>query len=82
MRRTLPMLGLIAASGLSFASLSTGPTVIEAPRRDRYKPSSPGDFDPKINRHTGKPHEHKREIARRLRQRAGVSRSDAERMMG
>jgi hypothetical protein len=23
-------------------------------------------FDPRINRHTGKPHEHKREIARRL----------------
>lgn len=27
-------------------------------------------FDPRINRHTGKPHEHKREIARRLRQQA------------
>lgn len=25
-------------------------------------------FDNKINRHTGKPHEHKREIARRKRQ--------------
>lgn len=24
-------------------------------------------FDPKINRHTGKPHEHRREIARRAR---------------
>lgn len=33
----------------------------------QYKPT---DFDPKINRHTGKPHEHKREIARRLRQKA------------
>jgi hypothetical protein len=30
-----------------------------------YRRSS---FDPVINRHTGKPHEHKREIARRLRQ--------------
>lgn len=27
-------------------------------------------FDPKINRHTGKPHEHKREIARAQRQAA------------
>jgi|JI10StandDraft_1071094.scaffolds.fasta_scaffold869129_2 hypothetical protein len=25
-------------------------------------------MDPRINRHTGKPHEHKREIERRLRQ--------------
>ena len=24
-------------------------------------------FDPRINRHTGQPHEHKREIARRLK---------------
>ena len=30
-----------------------------------YKRSN---FHPLINRHTGKPHEHKREIARRLRQ--------------
>lgn len=29
-----------------------------------------GAFDPKINRHTGRPHEHKREIARRQRQAA------------
>jgi hypothetical protein len=29
-----------------------------------------GNFDPKINRHTGRPHEHKREIARRKRQAA------------
>ena len=27
-------------------------------------------FHPVINRHTGKPHEHKREIARRVRQSA------------
>lgn len=27
-------------------------------------------FDPHINRHTGRVHEHKREIARRLRQQA------------
>jgi thiamine biosynthesis lipoprotein ApbE len=26
------------------------------------------NFNPKINRHTSQPHEHKREIARRLRQ--------------
>lgn len=25
-------------------------------------------MNPKLNRHTGKPHEHKQEIARRLRQ--------------
>lgn len=31
-----------------------------------------GNFDPKINRHTGRPHEHKREIARRQRQAARV----------
>lgn len=29
-----------------------------------------GSFDPNINRHTGRPHEHKREIARRQRQAA------------
>lgn len=27
-------------------------------------------FDPRINRHTGKPHKHEREIARRIRQAA------------
>lgn len=27
-------------------------------------------FDPRINRHTGKPHEHRREIARNLKRQA------------
>lgn len=37
--------------------------------RDRYK-ANRSSFDPKINRHTGKPHEHKREIARRSKRSA------------
>lgn len=28
------------------------------------------NFDPRINRHTGKPHEHRREIARNLKRAA------------
>jgi hypothetical protein len=28
-------------------------------------------YNPRVNRHTGKPHEHKREISRRQRQAAG-----------
>ncbi|MBF5091937.1 hypothetical protein F1640_18450 [Novosphingobium sp. NBM11] len=31
---------------------------------------NPSTFDPKINHWTGRPHEHAREIARRLRQQA------------
>lgn len=35
-----------------------------------------------INRHTGLPHEHKREIARRLRQSAAVSQYKQEKANG
>lgn len=38
----------------------------------RHKPNhaAGGNSIARLNRHTGKPHEHKREIARRLRQQA------------
>lgn len=39
-----------------------------APRHNRKSP--PRTYDPRINRWTGQPHEHQREIARRLRQHA------------
>lgn len=38
--------------------------------RFQGKPWRGGTFDPHINRHTGEPHRHAREIARRLWQEA------------
>lgn len=43
---------------------------------DRLEPAPRGlrtYFDALINRHTGKPHEHRREIARRQRQSAALT---------
>jgi len=48
---------------------SPPPPQPQRPRRTRAvkRPKFSG-FDPRVNRWTGKPHEHAREIARRLRQ--------------
>lgn len=71
MRRNIGIIGAAAALALGLAA---GPEVDlarqsppPAPRR-RARRIRKGDYDPQINRWTGKPHEHKREIARRLRQ--------------
>lgn len=71
----LAALGMASAPGAAIiidGSAARNSEPSPKPRRnvDR-KPK--GDFSPRINRWTGKPHEHRREIARRLRQerRAG-----------
>lgn len=43
-------------------------TLTFAPRHNCK--SAPRPYDPRINRWTGQPHEHQREIARRQRQQA------------
>jgi hypothetical protein len=62
---------VFAAAALSMSSLAgtvaAGATNLMPSRRRRSKPET--SFDPLINRWTGEPHEHKREIARRTRQR-------------
>lgn len=69
---------LAAVAAIAMASAGVGPVVVSAagdappprPRPKRRVVARPkfGGFDPRMNRWTGKPHEHKREIARRLRQ--------------
>lgn len=68
MRRVV---GLAAASlGLAnVAALAASPIQVgQSGLRDRRYPRSMKGVPASINRNTGKPHEHKREIARRLRQ--------------
>jgi hypothetical protein len=74
MRRNMGIIGVAAAMAMG---LAVGPGVDlvsqspePAPRR-RARRIRKGNYDPQINRWTGKPHEHKREIARRLRQARG-----------
>ncbi|MFS0736972.1 hypothetical protein ABC347_07970 [Sphingomonas sp. 1P06PA] len=64
----------IAAGGLGVSLAGIGHAIEEGTRwptndtkRDLRGRSS---FDPRVSRWTGKPHEHKREIARRLHQQA------------
>lgn len=77
MRRAalLPIIGTAAYLGLGRDIVpirnDAGPGSRQYARTNRG--SLPSGFIPaSINRHTGKPHEHKREIARNLR-RAGVA---------
>ena len=66
----LAALGMAAASGTAIVidgSAASSPAPSPTPRRSVYRKPK-GHFDPRINRWTGKPHEHKREIARRARQ--------------
>lgn len=52
---------------LRFQPISFGP----APRAmTGHANNGKSRFDPRINRHTGKPHEHRREIARNLKRAA------------
>lgn len=63
-------IGHIALAAMGFghtASPVVEHTPSSATRRRVYRKPK-GDFSPQVNRWTGKPHEHKREIARRLRQ--------------
>ena len=79
MRKSIALLPGIA--GLALAAIGMGPGVdimkqaspvppLPGPKRSkrRNKVSASvvtSNFDPRINRHTGKAHEHRREIARR-----------------
>ena len=60
----------MALAGLGAVDLMRPGVNRPGERRYDFYGSTRGSFDPKINRHTGRPHEHKREIARRLRQEA------------
>lgn len=46
------------------------PFILSVPRMGTRYSRRPSNFHPSINWRTGKPHEHKREIDRRLRQSA------------
>lgn len=72
MRKTyIPMLAAALLAGPSLASVTAAlPTVNETgPGRRRYGSRMIG-YPAGINRHTGQPHEHRREMARRVRQAA------------
>lgn len=64
--RSYGHIGLLAAASMGISVVAATP---ETGRRRRVTPATAGN-SAAINRHTGKPHEHKREIARNLR-RAG-----------
>ncbi len=67
MRGTPLLLGALA--GILPISLVNNSDPNPGRHRKIHKPVRRYGFTPaNINRHTGKPHEHKREIARRLRQ--------------
>lgn len=73
MRKNANMLAAMALASAGFAVSIASPTVEEKPRRvTRARTDGlPHGFTPAwMNRHTGQPHEHKREIARRQRQSA------------
>ncbi|AXU20373.1 hypothetical protein C7W88_16975 [Novosphingobium sp. THN1] len=57
-----------ASIGVSFASPNVVGPGVRRVTRSRIDGLPHGFLPANINRHTGKPHEHKREIARRLRQ--------------
>lgn len=69
---------LVAMAGhaLSMAAAMADPMATPTGHRAVFRSASvgrrrnPSNFDPKINHWTGRPHEHAREIARRLRQQA------------
>jgi len=76
-RGPIASLALAAAASLGVASMAEAPRA----RRPQPRPAKGSSlfrraatffkpYDVNINRHTGKPHEHKREIARRSRQAA------------
>lgn len=62
-------MSLLSMAGAAMAALGVPVASLEA--RERHSGGYPSsgvkvrsDFDPHINRHTGRPHEHRREIAR------------------
>ena len=73
MRSRYPM--MLAAASMALATKPDAQdeevSVSSVPPRPRVYESLLKGFPASINRHTGKPHEHKRAIARRLRQLAG-----------
>ena len=74
MRRAYGLVG--ALFGASLISTGVGEVLIAddrapAPRKTYRRRKPIGGFDPKINRWTGEPREHKREIARRHRRGEG-----------
>lgn len=73
MRRNANILAAMALASAGFGVSIASPAIEERPRRvTRARANGlPHGFTPAwMNRHTGLPHEHKREIARRLRQNA------------
>ena len=67
-------INLAAALSSGMAAMPDLGTTSYGPGVRRYPKHRSWDFVPAgINRHTGKPHEHKREIARRKRQAGRVS---------
>lgn len=71
--RITTMLALASSSLLAAAAIASL-EVVGAPlpprRGTRYRPDKPCNGIALINRHTGLPHEHRREIERRTRQLA------------
>ena len=53
------------------ASMAVGP-IAELTEGRKSRQHRPQHRDPAINRHTGQPHTHAREIARRLRQQGNL----------
>lgn len=70
--RSIPSLGSLIVLGAAAMADHTAALIprIQSPARvgTRYSGRRTSGSIAKLNRHTGKPHEHKREIARRLRQ--------------
>lgn len=66
---------LVAAASLGMSASLAGRVAAAAEPQStpRRHPLASRGFDPNINRWTGQPHEHRREIARRLRQKARQS---------
>lgn len=74
-------LAMAAAASLGISAPLVGAPADSPPRRPKPRPSNGSSlfrrpktflkpFDPVINRHTGRPHEHRREIARNLKRAA------------
>lgn len=64
------LLAALAMSASAAGSRIYGAAAIGRHVQQVGRAKNRASFNPKINRHTGKPHEHKREIARNLRQAA------------
>ena len=64
------MIYSLMSAAMALSAMNFGPIVSPAKTKTRrfWKTTYTSSCNPNINRWTGRPHEHKREIARRLRQ--------------